>query len=99
MMADSNYSHLSVHTFDIFTKAVAQPGGRNVTNTSTKSSEIHTKCIFKNLQSLLGNFLPKMERLETGVSREHGRHALEYYHGILTRSSGKRIHIGSKRRS
>lgn len=64
MMADANYSYLSVHTFEIFTKAVAQPGGRNAINTSHQVNRNPPRMYFKTLQSFLDSFLSRMKGFE-----------------------------------
>lgn len=97
MMADWNYSHLSVHSFDIFTKAVAQPGGRDATIISQDQPE-SAQMIFKKPQSLLKIFPSKLKQARAGVNREHGRHTHEYPYGMLTCSSRRRKYSGLERR-
>lgn len=59
-MADWNYSHLSVHSFDIFTKAVAQPGGRDATIISQDQPE-SAQNDFQEITELVKNLSLKSE--------------------------------------
>lgn len=76
----------SVHTFEISIKAVAQPGGRNATNTVIDQPKSAQR-VFQDSTELLGELSLKNEGARAVLSGDHGCQTLEYHRGILTRMS------------